>query len=227
WEKIWKVMFRYDKKIAEDWNTQVDSLLVFAGLFSAVVTAFNVEIFKRLIPNSPERVLEDISTELSCTNMSTPNCSAQNSTAPTQFVPATRDVAISVFWYLSLVFSLMAASLAIAVKEWLRRYATADLSAPQERLRVRQHRYNGIHHWKSWFPGVLGLKEIVPLLLRWSFALFLVGLDLFLWDLHPHHRVFIPVMLPSGIWMLGYLIFCLIPVFDQQCPYKSLESTAI
>ncbi|KAF8899338.1 hypothetical protein BD779DRAFT_1431892, partial [Infundibulicybe gibba] len=41
---------QFDKEFCGGWNSEIDSLLTFAGLFSAVVTAFTVESYKLLQP---------------------------------------------------------------------------------------------------------------------------------------------------------------------------------
>ncbi|KAI0631322.1 hypothetical protein C8Q77DRAFT_1025935, partial [Trametes polyzona] len=38
----------------EQWKSELDTLLVYAGLFSAVLTAFNVESYRLLQPDGAE-----------------------------------------------------------------------------------------------------------------------------------------------------------------------------
>ncbi|ESK86027.1 hypothetical protein Moror_9405 [Moniliophthora roreri MCA 2997] len=48
WEKVLKEVARYDEDIAKGWQDDIDTLLVFGGLFSAVVTAFVIESYQWL-----------------------------------------------------------------------------------------------------------------------------------------------------------------------------------
>ncbi|EEB93835.1 hypothetical protein MPER_07463, partial [Moniliophthora perniciosa FA553] len=48
WEAVLKAVGRYDDDMVKNWRDDIDTLLVFAGLFSAVVTAFAVESYKWL-----------------------------------------------------------------------------------------------------------------------------------------------------------------------------------
>ncbi|EEB91911.1 hypothetical protein MPER_09657 [Moniliophthora perniciosa FA553] len=43
WERVLKEVSRHDEDMVQGWRDDIDTLLVFAGLFSAVVTAFVIE----------------------------------------------------------------------------------------------------------------------------------------------------------------------------------------
>ncbi|KAI0649471.1 hypothetical protein C8Q79DRAFT_876040, partial [Trametes meyenii] len=58
----------YDEAMVRGWKEEIDTLLVFAGLFSAVVTAFNIEAYHLLQEDPSEtsvRILQQISQQLS------------------------------------------------------------------------------------------------------------------------------------------------------------------
>ncbi|KAH9920909.1 uncharacterized protein B0H18DRAFT_849706, partial [Fomitopsis serialis] len=44
-----------DKDMVDKWNREIDTLLVFAGLFSAVVTSFNVQYYPQLQTSTPPK----------------------------------------------------------------------------------------------------------------------------------------------------------------------------
>ncbi|KAL0577420.1 hypothetical protein V5O48_004560 [Marasmius crinis-equi] len=46
WEKLTRTIGAYDDEMVDGWKEEIDTLLVFAGLFSAVVTSFTVEFIK-------------------------------------------------------------------------------------------------------------------------------------------------------------------------------------
>ncbi|EMD37777.1 hypothetical protein CERSUDRAFT_50825, partial [Gelatoporia subvermispora B] len=56
WAKCADDLGKHDKEMAIGWKDQIDNLLVFAGLFSAVVTAFNVELYQQLSPDNTAEV---------------------------------------------------------------------------------------------------------------------------------------------------------------------------
>ncbi|KAJ7082992.1 hypothetical protein C8R44DRAFT_561988, partial [Mycena epipterygia] len=42
---------KYDKTLVENWKSDMDGILIFAGLFSAILTAFLIESYKTLSPD--------------------------------------------------------------------------------------------------------------------------------------------------------------------------------
>ncbi|KAF8875118.1 hypothetical protein BD779DRAFT_1430608, partial [Infundibulicybe gibba] len=135
WKEVYKKAVQFDKEFCGGWNSEIDSLLTFAGLFSAVVTTFTVELYKLLRPDS-----QDI------TNHILLNMSAQfaggNITELPSFTPSSSSLRINMLWFLSLTFSLMAGLVGIMCKQWLRHYQE-DISRPsKEALAMRQFRYD-------------------------------------------------------------------------------------
>ncbi|OCH87110.1 hypothetical protein OBBRIDRAFT_796529 [Obba rivulosa] len=52
WAKCAEDLRQHDQELATEWKEQIDNLLVFAGIFSAVLTAFNVELYTQLNPDT-------------------------------------------------------------------------------------------------------------------------------------------------------------------------------
>ncbi|KAF8078805.1 hypothetical protein FPV67DRAFT_80186 [Lyophyllum atratum] len=74
--KIWSVYVseadRQDRSLAESWKGDMDALLIFAGLFSASITAFLIESYKTLTPDPTIAVLAQISVQLTALGNGTP-----------------------------------------------------------------------------------------------------------------------------------------------------------
>ncbi|KAI0782803.1 hypothetical protein C8Q75DRAFT_702627, partial [Abortiporus biennis] len=70
WATLDGKLKNYDEKMIKDWNEEIDTLLLdslYAGLFSAVLTAFNIESYRGLNLDSSDKsllVLQQISQEL-------------------------------------------------------------------------------------------------------------------------------------------------------------------
>ncbi|KAF8878733.1 hypothetical protein BD779DRAFT_1400008, partial [Infundibulicybe gibba] len=67
WKKVYEKVGQFDKEFCGGWNSEIDALLTFAGLFSAVVTAFTVESYKLLQPDAQDmtnRILMNVSAQL-------------------------------------------------------------------------------------------------------------------------------------------------------------------
>ncbi|TDL16238.1 hypothetical protein BD410DRAFT_680082, partial [Rickenella mellea] len=115
WLPYLKMADKYDRDLVHNWRDDMDSLLIFAALFSASVTAFVIESYKSLVQDSADvavSVLLQISQQIA------------NGTHPPAalppFQPQTGDIAINVFWFLSLAFSLTCALAAVLVRQWAR-----------------------------------------------------------------------------------------------------------
>lgn len=185
-----------------------------AGLFSAAVTAFNIETYKNLQQDSGDltsNILLHISQQLADNSVSTSNASRQSYTPPV-FQPSRAAVRLNIFWFASLVFSLVAAFLAILVKQWLRQYTAGRYSNPEEFIRVRHCRREGLRRWR-----VFEIIGVLPLLLHTALILFFIGLADFLIALDK--VVGIIVTIPIAGWLLLWFACTVTPFVSADCPY--------
>ncbi|KAI3605679.1 hypothetical protein WG66_011997 [Moniliophthora roreri] len=116
WEKVLKEVARYDEDIAKGWQDDIDTLLVFGGLFSAVVTAFVIESYQWL-EEDPADTTVTLLNKLILVQVNGPQ---SISFEPTQFKPDASSIRINVFWFLSLIFSLTSALFGLLCKQWIR-----------------------------------------------------------------------------------------------------------
>ena len=91
------------------------------------------------------------------------------------FHPPSSAIRINILWFASLVFSLIAASLSMLVKQWLREYLAGRHGTDEEYIRIRQYRYEGLLKWR-----VFDIVALLPLLLHIALILFFIGLGDFL-----------------------------------------------
>ncbi|KAI0786900.1 hypothetical protein C8Q75DRAFT_250920 [Abortiporus biennis] len=210
------------KESSEAWvNDDMDTLLVFAGLFSAVVTAFCVEIYKTLQhdPNETSAILLlQISRQLTSFNI---NGLTLNSSAPaadpslfTSTPLSKTSIKINIFWFLSLVFSLTTASLGMLVKQWLREYLAHDGLSSRPHIRVRHFRNEGMEKFR-----VFEIAAVLPMLLQIALGLFLIGLAIFLIDLD--FTVGWSITPFIILWASLFIITLFSPVFFAHCPHHT------
>ncbi|TBU36726.1 hypothetical protein BD309DRAFT_984756, partial [Dichomitus squalens] len=79
-----KVVKTYSDEMVKRWNEEIDNLLVYAGLFSSILTAFNVQSYLLLQPTTPDptiAVLQQISLQLNSFSVNPPGALV-NSTHP-------------------------------------------------------------------------------------------------------------------------------------------------
>ncbi|KAL0577433.1 hypothetical protein V5O48_004543 [Marasmius crinis-equi] len=177
-EKSWKIVMKevvdIDDEQFKGWKEDVDTLLVFAGLFSAVVTAFTTESYQWLSENPQNTavtLLAQISQQINGTI--TPQIESSFKASPS-------DVRINTFWFLSLIIALVDALFALLCKQWLREHQQpTHTSTPKEALALHWLRRESLDIWHV--PTVFAA---LPILLELALFLFFAGLLELLWKCH-------------------------------------------
>ncbi|THV07061.1 hypothetical protein K435DRAFT_772776 [Dendrothele bispora CBS 962.96] len=181
WEECKKRMDGRDEELARSWRDDIDALLFFAGLFSAVVTAFTIESYQWLQDDPQDlavQLLERISQQLGSFNTSSSMDPLTTNTGSSS--PSSSSVRVNIFWFLSLTLSLSTALMGLLCKQWIREYRRySPSSSSQEKIQLSQFRYESFQDW-----GVTALLALLPILLQTSLLLFFAGIIDLLWSLH-------------------------------------------
>jgi Family of unknown function (DUF6535) len=119
--------------------------------------------------------------------------------------------------------SLTCALLATLLQQWARRYLTITQPprySPHKRAPIRAFFADGVE--KYHLPSSV---EALPALLHLSLFLFLIGLVIFLFNIH--HTVFSIVVWWVGLAAGGYMCITVMPIFRHDSPYFApLSSSA-
>ncbi|KAK7043309.1 hypothetical protein R3P38DRAFT_3439864 [Favolaschia claudopus] len=223
--KIWNVYVKeaekYDTALVESWKSDMEGVLIFAGLFSAILTAFLIESYQALTPNSGDEmkaVLIQISAQLS----GIANQSSVDLPMPESFVTPTSSLVCNLLWFISLGLSLSSALIATLVEQWARdfKYKTERRSAPVVRARLYSYFYYGLKRF-----DMHAVVDIIPLLLHASLVLFLAGLVAFLVPVNK--AVMISVVILLGILVIAYATLTVLPLFSCQSPYQTPLSAGL
>ncbi|KAF9049242.1 hypothetical protein BDZ89DRAFT_885538, partial [Hymenopellis radicata] len=180
WRMFQDVSRIYDAERAEHLGDDLNSILIFTGLFSAVVAGFLVPTFSNLAPNYAYRtavLLHDM-LELQRAALlenSTESVSTSSQDPNTPFTPPASAVWCIGLWAVSLALSLTTAMLAVLTKQWLHHYVSQPSGSPRDFARVRQFRFIGFERWRV--PLIISL---LPFLLHISLAMFFCGLVIFM-----------------------------------------------
>ncbi|KAF8798269.1 hypothetical protein BYT27DRAFT_7264860 [Phlegmacium glaucopus] len=223
-DKLWSIYNEeaesYDRALMETWKDDMDSIIIFAGLFSAVLTAFLVDASNNLKPDPTEQtnallsqtvvLLAQISQQLG------PNGS-QTIISPLQsleqFVLNPSDLRVNIFWYMSLGFSITAALGATLVQQWVRDYLQLfqRLSGSLERSRMRQYLFHGLstNHMSL-------IVECIPTFIHISLFLFFIGLAENLFA--TNHAVAITTTIIMGFCAIFYISCSVFPILYPQTP---------
>ncbi|THU89002.1 hypothetical protein K435DRAFT_969281 [Dendrothele bispora CBS 962.96] len=225
--RVWKV---YNQEIAkldsdriEDWRDGLDSLLVFAALFSAVITTIVVQTSLSLQKDWGEvtanLLMELIMVQRAGLSGIPVNTIPISQLSPSsQFTPRSVDVAINSLWFFSLAVSLFTALAAILCKQWIHQYVImSSTNSPRDEAHIHHFRFKGLDKWHV--AGIIGL---LPTFVHLSLGVFFGGLILFLHDLSPIIGGIVDVVI--ALTFVLYTIANLLPLWLIDCPYKtSLE----
>ncbi|KAK0189484.1 hypothetical protein F5146DRAFT_932179 [Armillaria mellea] len=222
--RVWRTYLEecagYDAGMLEGWRDGLDVLLVFAGLFSAVVTTFvGSNVAESTI--TATLLFELIDVQRAAANGSVVNDVPRSNLTPfSSFRPGISDSLVNGLWFTSLSFSLATALFAVLTKQWIHQYIAMTSGTPRERCHVRQFRYMGLEQW-----GVGFIIGLLPVLLSVSLSIFLVGLVLFLAPLQTAIASIVGTI--TFVTFAIYLITNLLPIWFPSCPYKTLLSQYI
>ncbi|KDR66588.1 hypothetical protein GALMADRAFT_80752, partial [Galerina marginata CBS 339.88] len=124
-----------DKIRCEAWKEEVNNLLIFAGLFSAVVTAFVIESYKTLQPD-PNSTVVDLLSRIATRLENPPLNEVSHITSVASFSPSSSSIRVNILWFISLILSLTTVLVGIITLQWLREYQSYPGLTPKESLAV-------------------------------------------------------------------------------------------
>ncbi|KAJ7611102.1 hypothetical protein DFH06DRAFT_1345788 [Mycena polygramma] len=181
--KIWSVYIseaaKYDKALVDNWKSDMKGILIFAGLFSASLTAFIIESCRTLTPDKGQltiTLLAQISQQLAAQQLAVGTNGTLHD-SPNLVTAAFRPPLVYSLWFISLAFSLSAALVATLVEQWARNFVHKSeiRPSPVVRARVLAYLYYGLQRFH-----MRTIVEAVPILLHTSLFLFFSGLVAFL-----------------------------------------------
>ncbi|KAH9986065.1 hypothetical protein BJV77DRAFT_1071138 [Russula vinacea] len=205
--KIWGLYIsqaeRIDKEHSDSWTANTDGVLVFTGLFSAVVATFLVVSYPLLQPNSTDttnQLLTQISRQL-----------ASNGTGSSQ-PSSLLTILHSTLPHLPTACALWAT----LMQQWTRRYVqVADRPyAPPRRARIRAFFSDGVEKF-----ALAAAVEVLPALLHTSVLLFYIGLIDFLININ--HTVAFFLLTWVAVGVLTYFVLSMMPLFYPNSPYQT------
>ncbi|KAF9262054.1 hypothetical protein L218DRAFT_830685, partial [Marasmius fiardii PR-910] len=241
WDVIMKVVSTNDEDLVSGYKEDIDTRLVFAGLFSAVVTAFTIESYQWLQEDPADSTVE----RLRQISQQIGGQSIPSTSSPPDFAPSGSVIRINTFWFLSLILALIDALFGLFCKQWLHEHQRQTRTRTPGQTLALSWLHNRSFDW--WHvPTILAS---LPILLELALFLFFAGLLELLWTLHPIPSAIASVFI--GLAVLFYLrttvlpgihityqalqinpllssfepdILSHLPPIQSICPYKSPQS---
>ncbi|KAF8066622.1 hypothetical protein FPV67DRAFT_1198938 [Lyophyllum atratum] len=210
--RVWRIYndeaTNFDSSLTEGWNRGVDVLLVFTGLFSAVLTTFIIQSFQLLIPDVGE------TTNALLEKLISLQTNSNQDTSPRAHSPSSIQVTwVNGLWFAALACSLSTALISMLAKQWLQAYVANISGSPRQRARLRQLRYMELVAWH-----VLALINALPLLLHAALLLFFAGIVVLLWSVN-QATTFATLFIVAFAYIF-YFASIWLPIFYPNCPYQ-------
>ncbi|KDN37130.1 hypothetical protein RSAG8_10339, partial [Rhizoctonia solani AG-8 WAC10335] len=210
---VWKLYRNeaeeYDQELVKGRHASLDVLLLFAALFSAILTAFLVES-KNLLQEDPADTTAALLLIIA-QNQANGGSGSSRVSQPS-FSPTYAALWINGLWFAALALSLAAALLAMLSKEWLTAFTASRPRPAHTHALLRQARFDGLNSW--WALHIIAL---LPTLLHLALLLFALGLVVYLWTLNVAVAAFTCVIV--ALTLIFYLATTLLGALVPFCPF--------
>ncbi|KAG9039705.1 hypothetical protein FRB95_007132 [Tulasnella sp. JGI-2019a] len=195
-------------------NGNLDILLIFAGLFSAVNTSFCTMSIANLSPDPADtsnQLLRLIVVQSSNDTLTTADLYPP-------FSPAAHDIRVNCLFFASLSCSLLSAGGAVVAKQWLQHYERTGQTGSMDKQGVlRTEKFLGAQRWR-----LRQLVDALPMLLQLSLCLFFFGLINYLWTINQQTALVVLVLVTSG--MILCIAATLTAAISVHCPYQTIPA---
>ncbi|KAJ7076050.1 hypothetical protein C8R43DRAFT_910682, partial [Mycena crocata] len=112
---------RYDTALVESWKADMEGMLIFSGLFSASLTAFLIESYRKLQPDSGDMTIQLLA-QISQQLVAIANSTVFAPPEAVEFRPTRTSLVCNTLWFISLSLSITCALLATLVEQWAREF---------------------------------------------------------------------------------------------------------
>ncbi|KAJ6597940.1 hypothetical protein B0H10DRAFT_741905 [Mycena sp. CBHHK59/15] len=213
WNAYNTVSSEYDKEFQQKYSSDLDTSLIFAGLFSAVTSAFIIQIQPDLQQDPNEETQALLRLLIHTVNASV--LSGTETLIPQWTGPSTIIVVVETLLYISLFSTLLAALLAVLGKQWLLYYeAVGNRGTIDERGLERQRKFDGLRRWR--FEPLI---RIFPLFLQFSLLLFAIALSIYLWTIH--HAIAGCVLSLTSLGIASYISLLASAMSSLDSPFRT------
>jgi len=184
-----------------------------AGLFSAVTSAFIIEVHSHLQPDPNDEsaaLLRVLIHKIDNTTFGNDPPTLPQWTGPPQTIVHVQAILLA-----SLAASLLSAFLAMLGKQWLNRYVSTDMRGTAiERSQNRQRKLDGVVAW--YFDHVM---EALPLMLQIALLLLGCALTHYLWGINITVASVVLSVTLFGITFYASVIVA--GAVSESCPYQT------
>ncbi|KAG8941156.1 hypothetical protein FRC04_004680 [Tulasnella sp. 424] len=214
-----------DDDMVNGLKEQLEGLLIFAGLFAGVNTAF-LALTLPLMSSNPADDTNALLRENNAIllqlalgrNDSLPSAQALPSET---FSPAGKVLTVNVLFSVSLTLALISSFLAVLGRQWLVYYRKRSGGGPERQRWEQLKRFLGAKRWGlEWV-----LDDFLPSVLQVGLIIFCISLTIYLSILHPTLSNVVGTLICVGLAI--FIITGLLAIWDKFCPFQSTLSHLI
>ncbi|KAG8938740.1 hypothetical protein FRC04_007822, partial [Tulasnella sp. 424] len=208
-----------DDDMVKGLKEQLDGLLIFAGLFAGVNSAFLALTLPLMSPNpagDTNALLREnnaILLQLALgRNDSLPSAQALPSET---FSPTGKVLTVNVLFSVSLTLALISSFMAVLGRQWLVYYRKRSGGGPDRQRWEQLKRFLGAERWGlEW-----ALDDFLPSILQIGLIIFCISLTIYLSTLHPTLSNVVGTFMCAGLAL--FIITALLATWDKFCPFQS------
>ncbi|KAG8939814.1 hypothetical protein FRC04_005962 [Tulasnella sp. 424] len=202
-----KIQDELDEEMVKRLKENLDGILVFAGLFAGVNSAFLANTLNLVQPNP----LDDISSLLQQLVQGLQSFSLPSIT----FTPSLRALVINGLFGLSLSSALFASFFAVLGKQWLMFYRNRDGGGVDQQRWEQLRRSLGAERW-----GLVPVLEVVlPMFIQTALVIFTLGFVLYLRTMSEALSNF--VLVPLVVTVFLSFLTVGFSLWDYSCPFRT------
>ncbi|QRW11475.1 hypothetical protein RhiLY_10474 [Ceratobasidium sp. AG-Ba] len=213
WQLYVEEAREHDRELVDGKNRNLDVMLVFAALFSAILTAFIIES-KGLLQQDPADVTVSLLLAIAQSQQRIEQGTPE--TLPPIEIPSFSAPLsarwVNGLWFTALALSLAAALVSMLAKEWLDAFVGSRPRAPYVYALLHHTRLKGLIHWRA-----LHVIDLLPAMMHLSLLLFSLGLVVYLWTLDSGTAITMVII--TVITLLFYLGTTLLGAIRKRCPF--------
>ncbi|KAG2138580.1 uncharacterized protein EDB93DRAFT_1090530, partial [Suillus bovinus] len=212
----------HDSEFLERYTTDMDIVLIFSGLFSAVSTSFIVAMESNLSPDPSDTTNALLKQLVQIGSGNLVAAGSKPADPGSTWSPNAPTLWIQTIAYASLSMSLLAAFGAVLGKQWLGYYKSNRYGrgSQEERGKRRQEKFDGLVTW--YFDAVV---QSFPVLLQISLLLFGIALSANIWYEQPSLAWVIIATTIFGF--LFYSLTVMACLISPACPFQTPISTML
>ncbi|KAG8923193.1 hypothetical protein FRC01_013070 [Tulasnella sp. 417] len=201
-----------DEDLTKRLKAQLDSLLIFAGLFAGVNSAF-LALTLPMMSADPADDTNALLLQLVKGGNATINSEADLPSA--SFSPSSAIYPVNVLFAVSLTCALMSSFLAVLGQQWLVYYRKRSGGGAEHQRKEQLRRQLGAQRWRL----ELVLDDVLPGLLQSGLVIFCVSFILYLCTLSGPMSSIIAVIVGTAVAVTVAAAVC--ATWDRMCPYQS------